>query len=200
VHVSRLKVRDDALRAIDPEKEMEHKIAKENEEIRKERKRQQLEGPKATRSYGGRGSMEGVGMRASYLQEGFEDDSRWDLGCEVCFVRLVYLGVTCRYDAVSIRDIKRKAAKSFRRPRLDSEGEEEEEEDEDEGEDMDDFIAKSDDEEGGGNGGVWGEGSEEDEDYRSSGGEEEEGEEEDAVGNTVKKDKAKKVSRTYSQC
>lgn len=99
-----------------------------------------------------------------------------------------------RYDSVSIREIKRKAAKSFRRPRLDSEGEEEEDE-EDDGEDMSDFIVK-DDEEGDGKGDEWGGGSDEDDDYRSSGGDDEEDEDEDVDSVSKAKNKVKEVAST----
>lgn len=60
---------------INPEKELDVRIAAVNEEIKRERKRQQRdEGPKQ-RMYGRMPRGEGPSMRASYLQEGFEDDS-----------------------------------------------------------------------------------------------------------------------------
>ncbi|CAE7714807.1 unnamed protein product, partial [Symbiodinium microadriaticum] len=133
--LKKLETRND----IDPEKEAEVRAAALNEDIKRERKRQLQEGGRQ-RSYGGGGRARGDGpaMRAAYLQEGFDDDSR--------------------YDSVSIGDIKR-GIKSGRRRRLDSEGEEEEDDEDDDGADMEDFIAKDDDE----GGGDWGES--EDEDY-----------------------------------
>ena len=89
----RLKRRENFLNAIDPEKEAEVRAAAYGEDIKRERKRQLREEGSRQKTYGRRMSRgEGPAMRAAYLQEGLEDDSRY---CghllRICIYAYMYL-------------------------------------------------------------------------------------------------------------